>query len=693
MNKTTATSTKTVPLLHLLNQSRASAVRFEKDLLHLAAKNGSTVETVEATEISEVQLRKLPLLNRLTVLTKQGRTITVNGLDRNSSQALYTTLWVRVNELLNDEAAAKARALAPEIADLQETITSLLIPEHYIRHSQAQEATDAVQRTAEQVDDRTRQKLDSIASDALEWMEATTDPEDIERFRNELNETFLENAVPAVHEATQEMLKNGLTHEQARNIATDEDATLVLAGAGTGKTAVITGKIAHLVRNLKVPPGSILAVAFNRKAALEIRERLPDDLKGTHVSTFHSFALRVVASRGAAPTVSKLAQDDFAYSKALDGILTRMKTDPKMAERIVRMVSSFSTEYRGPFDFTNPAEYEEYIQDAELRTLNGELVKSFEELTVANFLAVKGVRYTYERPYEFLTATREHRQYQPDFHLPGHGIYIEHFALNEEGHAPPGWTTYAEEAKWKRDTHDQHGSKLIETYSWQQRKGVLESSLEQKLREQEVEFNPVPYEELVRKLSQESLSQLSHLLGTFLNHAKSSHLNHEEILGRANGQKDRDRTECFLEIFREVREDYEKLLKEENAVDFHDLINGAAEVIQQGEWENPFRYVLIDEFQDISNGRMNLARALKKPGLAYFLVGDDWQSIYRFAGSYVGLIHQTEEHLGFTRRENLTKTFRFGDGVLRPSTEFVQQNSEQTKRTLEAHTQAGDLDF
>ena len=115
MNKTTATSTKTVPLLHLLNQSRASAVRFEKDLLHLAAKNGSTVETVEATEISEVQLRKLPLLNRLTVLTKQGRTITVNGLDRNSSQALYTTLWVRVNELLNDEAAAKARALAPEI--------------------------------------------------------------------------------------------------------------------------------------------------------------------------------------------------------------------------------------------------------------------------------------------------------------------------------------------------------------------------------------------------------------------------------------------------------------------------------------------------------------------------------------------------------------------------------------------------
>ena len=71
---------------------------------------------------------------------------------------------------------------------------------------------------------------------------------------------------------------------------------------------------------------------------------------------------------------------------------------------------------------------------------------------------------------------------------------------------------------------------------------------------------------------------------------------------------------------------------------FHDLINGAVRVIQEGGWDNPFKYVLIDEFQDISNGKMNLAKALKQPGTAYFLVGYDWQSIYRFAGSYVGPI-------------------------------------------------------
>ena len=132
------------------------------------------------------------------------------------------------------------------------------------------------------------------------------------------------------------MLRSGLTGEQATNIAVDEDVTLVLAGAGTGKTAVITGKIAHLVRNQCVPPEAILALAFNRKAALEIRERLPEDLKAAHVSTFHSFALRVVASQDTAPTISKLAQDDFAYSKAIDSILARMMTNRNKAKLIIQ---------------------------------------------------------------------------------------------------------------------------------------------------------------------------------------------------------------------------------------------------------------------------------------------------------------------------------------------------------------------
>ena len=124
------------------------------------------------------------------------------------------------------------------------------------------------------------------------------------------------------------------------------------------------------------------------------------------------------------------------------------------------------------------------------------------------------------------------------------------------------------------------------------------------------------------------------------------------------------------------------MLRVENAIDFHDLINHAAEIIKSNDWENPFTHVLVDEFQDISSGRMNLLEALRKDGLAYFLVGDDWQSIYRFAGSQVRLMHDCDQHLGHTERKALTRTFRFGEGILAPSGQFVQRNPEQTKRQL-----------
>ena len=79
---------------------------------------------------------------------------------------------------------------------------------------------------------------------------------------------------------------------------------------------------------------------------------------------------------------------------------------------------------------------------------------------------------------------------------------------------------------------------------------------------------------------------------------------------------------------------------------------------------------------------LNLLKALKRYDTAYFLVGDDWQSINRFAGSDVGLLRNCGDYLGHVQTRTLSKTFRFGDGILFPSTEFVLRNPEQLKRTL-----------
>ncbi len=111
------------------------------------------------------------------------------------------------------------------------------------------------------------------------------------------------------------------TDEQAAAIATDEDVTLVLAGAGAGKTAVITAKVAHLVRNQGAKPGEILVLAFNKDAAKQVRDRLASAdrrsdageapaLGEVAVRTFHSFGRRVIADTGVAPTISRFAGDD-----------------------------------------------------------------------------------------------------------------------------------------------------------------------------------------------------------------------------------------------------------------------------------------------------------------------------------------------------------------------------------------------
>ena len=91
--------------------------------------------------------------------------------------------------------------------------------------------------------------------------------------------------------------------------------------------------------------------------------------------------------------------------------------------------------YRSQFEFKTPGQYYDHVRRIELRTLSGDLVKSFEELEIANFLTLNGVSFHYERPYPVETVTPWHRQYRPDFYLPDHDIYIEHLAPGPAG--PP----------------------------------------------------------------------------------------------------------------------------------------------------------------------------------------------------------------------------------------------------------------
>ena len=92
---------------------------------------------------------------------------------------------------------------------------------------------------------------------------------------------------------------------------------------------------------------------------------------------------------------------------------------------------------------------------------------------------------------------------------------------------------------------------------------------------------------------------------------------------------------------------YDNTLKEKNEIDFNDMINQATDIIKENKPEYTYQHIIIDEYQDISYSRFKLIKEIRElSGARLICVGDDWQSIYRFAGSDISLFSNYEKYVG-----------------------------------------------
>ena len=498
-----------------------------------------------------------------------------------------------------------------------------------------------------------------------------------------------------------------LDDQQRTAVITDEYSNLIIAGAGSGKTLTILGKVKYLIEQKNVKPENILLLSFTKKTVDELNERLRNIGLSASATTFHKLGYDTIKKyKPTLPavtnenTLSKVVKeylekeifDDTEALKAYIVYVACYMNIPEGHESFDSLGEKLDTEKGIDFQTLKSKcdpEPLNKVAKASLDTIQGEKVKSVEELTIANFLYLNGIEYDYEKPYPFGKV-----MYQPDFYLKDYDIYIEHFGIDENNQAK--WLTpfneqkYVKEMELKRENHKNNNTKLLETYSYYNHNNVLLDKLKEMLQNENVVFKLRDIKSIFTKVTDNDKNfgkEITKLIETFINLCKSRQLDYDSITSlfldrkKAMNKFMLERQEIFLKFALQILKKYDNKLKELSEIDFNDMINQATDLIKENRAQYTYQHIIIDEYQDISYSRFNLIKEIRElSGARLICVGDDWQSIYRFAGSDISLFSNFEKYVGKYERLFIEQTYRNSQSLIDITSKYIQKNKKQIQK-------------
>lgn len=515
-----------------------------------------------------------------------------------------------------------------------------------------------------------------------------------DEYADSQNQAHLKSEMKVHKEFFDRVEKSPLTEEQIKAVVCFDNRVLLVASAGSGKTSTMVAKAGYALKKGYFSADKMLLLAFNNDAATELRNRIkarlePLGLPAEQIvaKTFHAFGLDVIGqATGRRPSLAPWVENGRDIDILLEIVDSLKDKNPlfRMQWDIFRVVigqdlPAFGKEAESPDSWSSASKTEGFW------TLNNDVVKSRGELLIANWLFYNGVNYRYEEPYKIDTADSSHRQYHPDFYFPDVDVYLEHWALDENGRPPKEFTGYQEGMMWKKEVHAKNDTKLLETTTAGLWSGQAFIYLTEELTKLGIALDPNPDRNVPGRNPIEN-PRLARTFRTFLTHTKSNRLTIQSLKERVNngvaGQFQYRHT-MFLSLFEDMWEAWEGKLRDGKCIDFDDMLNLAGDCIEQGRWTSPFRLIMVDEFQDVSHARAKLAAGLiNKPGRFLFAVGDDWQSINRFAGADLGVMTQFEERFGSANILKLETTFRCPQSLCDISSKFVQKNPKQISKKV-----------
>ena len=531
------------------------------------------------------------------------------------------------------------------------------------------------------------------------------------------NSVFIENKLIEEKDYLDNILKDvdpaiSLDRNQREVVLTDEDYVLVIAGAGAGKTTTVAAKAKYLVEKKGIRDNEILIVSFTNKAVNELRGKINKGLKlNCIISTFHSIGNAILKAQNT--ETSKIISEGNQYYVFLDYFKRAVFTNEQLTKRLVLF---FATYFDAPDDceditkFLNELartnyttlksdldEFKREIIDRKTKkkqTIQNEIVRSYQEVQIANYLYLNNLDYQYEPIYPY-NIKLANKPYTPDFVIRqgDNVVYLEHFGITQDGengmYSKEQLEKYKNAVNDKIKLHRQHGTKLIYTFSEYNDGRTLINHLDEELRKNGLVLRKKDENEVLKKIIETEenryVSKLLILICRFINLFKTNGYTVKEFDKFRNSTRN-VRNQLFLDICKECYLEYERYLKENNAIDFQDMINNSAVLLREMAERKEklhFKYVIVDEYQDISRQRFDLVGALHEVCDARIIaVGDDWQSIYAFSGSDVELFLEFQKKMGYAKELKIENTYRNSQEVINIAGNFVQKNDSQIKKTL-----------
>jgi len=481
-----------------------------------------------------------------------------------------------------------------------------------------------------------------------------------------------------------------LDDEQQTAIVTDDKHNLVVAAAGSGKTEVLITRIAYLIARKPdtIQPKRILAIAYQRKAREEIEQRLQDryNIGNVQVRTFHKLGKDILEEAGRHFMRADIVNENKKHEIIQKIFKQKIKDDPQFYELFLRYVKTLHDKEKREDEEVRD-ETLAYARERAYYSINNVQVSSLAEKEIMDFLLTRKLNgqpivVRYEPDME---------GFRPDFHLPQHDLFIEHWALDKEGKVPKWFKqtseVYRKAMGMKKKWFAEHGKMLVETFAYEynpkspnQFLELLRKRIVRALKTRgdgEFEFTLRTYNEIVAVAWQSYRTPIDDIV-SFITTAKTYGLTPQQVEEKLEQEKWTPKQVSFGNLVLPVFSTYGEVLQEHKKIDFEDMINQAIEELGKDPnmRANVYDHILIDEYQDISSQRYRLLKRLmtRNPSCKLFCVGDDWQSIMGFSGSNLNFFVNFKEYFDNPAVTTISTNYRSNKTIVDAGADLIKNN-------------------